>query len=130
VVTALRALPHADATVMGDRGAVEQHVLSLDERLVAVATLPETVRSKPRAQLSAEVEHLETATAELVAQLAHGDTEPDEAFQELSDALSYLKDATAEVQALESPSRSDHIPQMLSHVEPEQDGREPPHPER
>lgn len=128
VVTALQALPHADATVMGGRAAVERHVLALDERLVAVAALPEAVRSEPMAQLTADVERLEAATAALASQLTQDGAAADEAFRELSEALSYLRDATAEIEALERSTPADRIPEMPSYADAEEphSGRDEP----
>ena len=52
---------------MDARVSLEQHALAVDERLVAVAALPERVRDEPLAGVSAAVDAVEAAVASLVA---------------------------------------------------------------
>ena len=67
-VAALRANPAMeDAWRMDARVSLEQHALAVDERLIAVAALPERVRSEPLAGVSAAVDAVEAAVASLVA---------------------------------------------------------------
>ena len=67
-VEALRANPAMeDAWRMDARVSLEQHALTVDERLVAVAALPERVRVEPMASVAAAVEAVEAAAASLVA---------------------------------------------------------------
>ena len=67
-VGALRANPAMeDAYRMEARVSLEQHALAVDERLVAVAALPERVRVEPMASVAAAVDAVEAAVAALVA---------------------------------------------------------------
>ena len=67
-VAALRANPAMeDAYRMDARVSLEQHALAVDERLVAVAALPEGVRGDPLEAVSAAVDAVEAAVASLVA---------------------------------------------------------------
>ena len=67
-VEALRANPAMeDAWRVDARVSLEQHALTVDERLVAVAALPERVRVEPMASVAAAVEAVEAAVASLVA---------------------------------------------------------------
>ena len=67
-VAAVRANPAMeDAFRMDARVSLEQQALSVDERLIAVAALPERVRAEPLASVSAAVDAVEAAVAALVA---------------------------------------------------------------
>lgn len=67
-VAALRANPAMeDAYRIDARVSLEQHAVSVDERLVAVAALPERVRAEPLAGVAAAVDAVEAAVASLVA---------------------------------------------------------------
>jgi hypothetical protein len=67
-VEALRANPALeDAFMMDARTALEEQALAVDERLVAVAALPEGVRAEPLASVGAAVDALEAAVAGYVA---------------------------------------------------------------
>ena len=67
-VEALRANPAMeDAFMMDARVSLEQQALAVDERLVAVAALPERVRAEAFASVSAAVDAVEAAVAALVA---------------------------------------------------------------
>lgn len=66
-VDALRANPAMeDAYMMDARVALEQQALAVDQRLIAVAALPERVRSEPLASVGAAVDALEAAVAAVV----------------------------------------------------------------
>ena len=66
-VAAVRANPAMeDAFMMDARVALEQQALAVDERLIAVAALPERVRAEPLASVGAAVDALETAVAAVV----------------------------------------------------------------
>ncbi|HEX2048662.1 MAG TPA: hypothetical protein VHF27_12920 [Acidimicrobiales bacterium] len=56
-----------DAWRMDARVSLEQHALAVDERLIAVAALPERVRAEPLAGVAAAVDAVEAAVASLVA---------------------------------------------------------------
>jgi hypothetical protein len=67
-VAAVRANPAMeDAFMMDARVSLEQQALAVDERLIAVAALPERVRAEPLASVSAAVDAVEAAVAQLVA---------------------------------------------------------------
>ena len=67
-VAALRADPAMeDAWMLEARVSLEQHALAVDERLVAVAALPERVRAEPLAAVAAAVDAVEEAVASVVA---------------------------------------------------------------
>ena len=67
-VAAVRANPAMeDAFMMDARVSLEQQALAVDERLIAVAALPEGVRAEPLASVSAAVEAVEAAVAQLAA---------------------------------------------------------------
>lgn len=112
VVVSLRALPLSGPFVTAGRRTVERYVLTLDERLIAVAALPEAVRAEPLAKVTANVEQLETSVGELVSQVVAGSVDHEQAFRELSEDLAHAREARAEVQALEATSPTDEIPEM------------------
>ena len=67
-VAAVKANPAMeDAFMMDARVSLEQQALAVDERLIAVAALPEGVRAAPLASVSAAVDSVEAAVARLVA---------------------------------------------------------------
>jgi hypothetical protein len=67
-VAAVRANPAMeDAFRMDARVSLEQQALAVDERLIAVAALPEAVRAEPLASVSVAVDAVEAAVAALVA---------------------------------------------------------------
>ena len=73
-VEALRANPAMeDAWMLDARVSLEQHALAVDDRLIAVAALPERVRAEPLAGVAAAVDAVEVA----VASLAGSGPEPD-----------------------------------------------------
>jgi hypothetical protein len=65
-VAALRANPALeDAWALESRVSLEQHALAVDERLVAVAALAETVRAEPLRTVADAVDAVEVAVASL-----------------------------------------------------------------
>lgn len=90
-VEALRANPAMeDAFRMDARVALEQHALAVDERLIAVAALPDGVRTEPLASVGAAVDSVEAAVAALVS----GPGEPaglDRAMAEVADRVALLQ---------------------------------------
>ncbi|HUR23308.1 MAG TPA: hypothetical protein VMZ73_05490 [Acidimicrobiales bacterium] len=67
-VASLRANPAMeDAFMMDARVSLEQQALAVDERLMAVAALPERVRTEPMASVAAAVDAVEAAVAALVS---------------------------------------------------------------
>jgi hypothetical protein len=73
-VEALRTNPAMeDAWRMDARVSLEQQALAVDDRLVAVAALPEGVRAEPMASVAAAVDAVEAAVASLAAGPSGGD---------------------------------------------------------
>ena len=67
-VAAVRANPAMeDAFMMDARVSLERQALAVDERLIAVAALPERVRAEPMASVAAAVDAVEAAVAALAA---------------------------------------------------------------
>lgn len=67
-VTALRANPAMeDAWALESRVSLEQHAVAVDERLIAVAALPEGVRTEPLRTVIAAVDAVEAAVASLAS---------------------------------------------------------------
>lgn len=65
-VAAVRANPAMEDAFMVDaRVSIEQQALAVDERLIAVAALPERVRAEPLAGVAAAVDALEAAVASM-----------------------------------------------------------------
>lgn len=94
-VEALRANPAMEDTWMLEaRVSLEQHALSVDERLIAVAALPERVRAEPLAAVGAAVDAVEVAVASYVAGPApgpEGRTGLDRAMAEVEDRVAVLE---------------------------------------
>ncbi|HEX2119256.1 MAG TPA: hypothetical protein VHF91_08735 [Acidimicrobiales bacterium] len=92
-VTAVRANPALeDAFMMDARVSLEQQALAVDERLIAVAALPERVRAEPLASVAAAVEAVEAAVAAVVAGPVEGQRGGvDQAMAEVADRVSQLQ---------------------------------------
>ena len=90
-VAALRANPAMeDAFMMDARVSLEQQALAVDERLIAVSSLPQRVRAEPLASVASAVDALEAA----VAALASGPGERgglDRAMAEVADRVAQLE---------------------------------------
>lgn len=90
-VEALRANPAMeDAFRMDARVSLEQQALAVDERLIAVAALPERARAGPMASVAGAVDAVEAAVGALVA----GPGEQaglDRAMAEVADRVSQLQ---------------------------------------
>lgn len=72
--------------------SLEQNALAVDERLVAVAALPESLRSEPLATVGAAVDAVEAAVASLVAGPAVVErTGLDRAMAEVQDRVALLR---------------------------------------
>ena len=91
-VVTLRADPAMeDAYRLDARVSLEQHALAVDERLIAVAALPERVRAEPLEGVSAAVDAVEAAVASLVAgPEPDGRTGLDQAMAEVESRVSEL----------------------------------------
>jgi hypothetical protein len=67
-IAAMRANPAVkDGWAIDSRVALEHHALAVDDRLVAVAALPEPVRAQPLAAVADAVAAVEAAVASLAA---------------------------------------------------------------
>jgi hypothetical protein len=90
-VAAVRANPAMeDAFRMDARVSLEQQALAVDERLIAVAALPEAVRAEPLASVSAAVDAVEAAVASLVAG-PDSKSSLDQAMADVADRVSQLE---------------------------------------
>ena len=90
-VAAVRASPAMeDAFRMDARVSLEQQALAVDERLIAVAALPEGVRAGPMASVAAAVDAVEAAVAALVAG-PEGTSSLDRAMVEVADRVAQLE---------------------------------------
>lgn len=79
-----------DAFMMDARVSLEQQALAVDQRLIAVAALPERVRAEPMASVSAAVDAVEAAVAQLAAgPEAKGGL--DQAMTEVAERVSQLE---------------------------------------
>jgi hypothetical protein len=79
-----------DAFRMDARVSLEQQALAVDERLIAVAALPERVRAEPLASVTAAVDAVEAAVAALVAG-PEGESSLDRAMVEVADRVAQLE---------------------------------------
>lgn len=90
-VAAVRANPAMeDAFMMDARVSLEQQAVAVDERLIAVAALPERVRTEPMASVAAAVDAVEAAVAALVAG-PDGRSSLDQAMADVADRVSQLE---------------------------------------
>jgi hypothetical protein len=103
-VTALRANPDLDtAGLLEARVTLEQHALTVDQRLVAVAALPERVRAEPMASVTAAVDSLEQAVASLASARAGADDHAlagvlEAAVRDVTERVALLAQARAELE--------------------------------
>lgn len=90
-VKALAANPAMEDSWMLDaRVSLEEQAVAVDERLIAVAALPERLRAEPLAAVSAAVDAVEVAVAALVTTPA-GRTGVDQAMAEVQDRVAGLE---------------------------------------
>lgn len=99
-VVALRANPELDAASLHDaRVTLEQHALTVDQRLVAVAALPAGVRAEPLASVTSAVDALEKAVASLAAARAgEAAASVDAAVRDVNERVALLAAARAELE--------------------------------
>ena len=98
-VAALRAATPSggDATTEPFRSTVEREALALDERLVAVAALPDRVKADPLEQVTSAVEALEDAAAVLATSLGSGPQALPRAVADVTERLRLLGEARVEL---------------------------------
>jgi hypothetical protein len=101
-VAALRAVPGLDAASPGGRAELDRYALALDERLVAVAAVPESVRAPALDRVTADIEALESAAGALTTAVAGGGPALGDAVRSLSQRMAQLDEARAELDALEA----------------------------
>ena len=90
-VAAVRANPALeDAFRMDARVALEQQAVAVDERLIAVAALPDRVRAEPLASVAAAVDAVEAAVAALAAG-PESTTSLDRAMVEVAERVALLE---------------------------------------
>ena len=93
-VAALRANPALeDAWMLDARVSLEEQAVAVDERLIAVAALPERVRVEPLAGVGAAVDAVEAAVATLAAApgAPAGRTGVDQAMTEVGERVARLE---------------------------------------
>ena len=100
-VRGLRGLAGVDPTT---RAEVERHVLDLDDRLVAVASLPADQRQAPLGVLAEQVAAVEEAVGRFATDGLDGRTDAGAGLTALSERLDALAAAHAELDALERRS--------------------------
>lgn len=91
--------PRDDLTRFEARASLEQHALSVDDQLVAVAALPERVRGEQLALVVAAVDALEAGVVALTAS-NQGQLEPariDAALAQVSERVTLLAEARNEL---------------------------------
>ena len=98
---AVRALGGLDGVDLATRGEVERHVADLDDRLVAVASLPVDQRKAPLDVLAEQVAAVEEAVGAFATDGLDGATDPGAGLAALSERLDALAAAHAELDALE-----------------------------
>jgi hypothetical protein len=100
-VRAVRAAaPSGDETATGPfRTSVEQEALALDERLVAIAALPQRVRGTPLQEITLAVDALEDAAAQLVTHMRAESQGVPQALADVTERLQFLAEARAELDA-------------------------------
>lgn len=105
-VAAVQAAGHDDFTVVEARAALEQQALHIDDRLVAVAALPERVRGEPLARVSAAVDAVEEAAAAIAGATPalDGRSSLDEAVAQVAERVALLAEARAELEDGATPS--------------------------
>lgn len=101
-MAALRAVPGLDAATPGGRVELDRYAVALDERLVAVAAVPESVRAPALDRVTADIEALESAVGALNTQVAGGGPAMGDAVRSLSQRMAQLDEARAELDALEA----------------------------
>lgn len=98
---AVAALPPRDDIERFEvRASLEQHALTVDEQLVAVAVLPERVRGEQLALVVAAVDAVEAGVAALTAS-RQGQLEPakiDDALARLNERVALLAEARTELE--------------------------------
>jgi hypothetical protein len=100
-VTAVRANRAVDS-VSTARATFEQEALALDEKLIAVAALPRSVREEPMAKVTAAVEALEAAAGSLALQQLQSDPAAlNRAVNDVDERMKALAEARAELDQVE-----------------------------
>lgn len=98
-VSALRANPALEGVgQLESRVSLEQHALAIDQRLIAVAALPEAVRAGPLGDVAAAVGSMEQAVASLVAGPVPAERSAlDQAMAQVGERVELLAQARAEL---------------------------------
>ena len=96
-VAAMRDNPTMeDPSIVGVRGDIEQEAIAIDQRLIAVARLPEARRSERMAQVAAAVEQLEGLVADAIDTAATPTTGGIEAVRTRLDLIGQARREIAE----------------------------------
>jgi hypothetical protein len=119
-MTSLRANRSLDEPALVPvREALEREALAVDDRLVAAAALPKGVRDEPLAQVTAAVEAIEQAVADVVGLRGPGAAATEQAIAEVRTRLALVEEARAELDALGGVSPS--LEELRRSIEAEQD---------
>lgn len=120
-VRGLSSLPGIDAAT---RAEVERHVLDLDDRLVAVATLPPDQRGAPLGVLTEQVVAVEEAVGAFATDGLDGATDAGAGLAALSERLDHLAAAHAELDALEQRGTAPDLDALADRLDAERATRE------
>lgn len=107
-VRAVRAQPAAglDAARIEAQVSIEQQALSVDERLIGVAALPDAARAERLPEITTAVAAVEAAVAALVdaSAAAGGQSRVDQAIADVNERVALLDQARAELTATDRPA--------------------------
>lgn len=100
-MTALRANRSLDqADLIGVREALEQEALAVDDRLVAAAALPKSVRDAPLQRVTEAVEAIEATVGEIVSLRGPGTGATEQALADVRTRLALVAEARSELELL------------------------------
>lgn len=120
---AVRALAGLGGVDAATRAEVERHVADLDDRLVAVASLPPDERAGPLGVLAEQVAAVEAAVGAFATDGLDGTTDPGTGLATLSERLDALAAAHAELDALERRAAPTDLDALTDHLDAERDAR-------
>lgn len=107
VVRSTRALGLPDDVALLDlRVSLEQQAVAIDERLIAAAALPAPVRTEPLARLSAAVDAIEAAAAQLALLDGDGTQRIEDTTAEVARRIANAAELRAAVEAEAGPTAS------------------------
>lgn len=97
-MTALRSNTSLDDPSLASiRTALEEQAIAVDERLVAVASLPKTHRESPMQKITSAVEVIESVVADVVLMRGPGSDDMTAALDQVSTRVELVRQARAEL---------------------------------